>query len=224
MSTVIPIDGPTSSGKSSVGYLFAKDIGFQYIDSGAIYRAGAIAVAEKGIDLSDEEKITQIFSDLKIEFKIVDQKQHTFLNGKDISLILHNPEVTSIVPTIGAYAPVRLEVIKLQRRITESENTVMAGRDIGTESFPDARLKFYLTADMLVRANRRLTQLKEKVEGITFEEVLEQMIERDKADMIRKVAPLRIPPDAVIIDTTIKTTEETVNVMLEHYDRVYGKN
>lgn len=223
MSIVIPIDGPTSSGKSSVGHLFAKDIAFQYVDSGALYRAGVIALQEQKIDPTDKDAVTKVFAELDIRFEDIEESQHTFLNGKDISTILHNPKVTEVVPIVAAFPEVRFEAIKVQRRITENMDTVMAGRDIGTECFPEAKLKFYLTADIQIRAQRRLVQLKEKVEGITYDEVLEQMIERDKADMIRKISPLRIPPDAVIIDTTTKTTEETVNVMLEHFKRVYGE-
>ncbi len=223
MSIVIPIDGPTSSGKSSVGHLFSKDIGFQFVDSGAIYRAGVVALQDKNVDPRDKEAVVKIFSELELRFDDTAESYRTFLGEKDITSILHNPEVTEIVPSVGAIPEVRLEVIKIQRRITENKDTVMAGRDIGTECFPESRLKFYLTADIQIRANRRLEQLKEKVPGITYDEVLEQMIERDKADMIRKISPLRIPTDAVILDTTTKTTEETVNVMLDHFHRIFGE-
>lgn len=222
MSIVIPIDGPTSSGKSSVGHLFAKDISFQYVDSGAIYRAGAVEMRDQNIDSANKDAVIKIFSELQLRFEDRDAHLHTYLHERDITEVLHNPEITAIVPVIAAYPEVRLEVIKVQRRICESIDTVMAGRDIGTECFPEARLKFYLTADIQIRAQRRLSQLKEKVQGITYDEVLEQMIERDKADMIRKNSPLRIPADAVIIDTTTRTTEETVEVMLDHFKRVYG--
>jgi len=221
VNNVITLDGPTSSGKTSVGYLFSQKIGFHYIDSGAIYRAGSLAALKNGTLIDDEEELAKVFSEIKLEFKEIKGKQHTFLNDEDISDILHNPEVTAVVPTIAAFLKVRDEATKIKRGLSEEMNMVMAGRDIGTVIFPDAKLKFYLTADIQIRAQRRLVQLKEKVPGITYEEVLEQMIERDKADMIRKVSPLRIPDNAVIIDTSIRTTDQTVEKMMEVYKEAY---
>lgn len=219
MDTVIPLDGPTSSGKSSVGFMFAKKIGFAFIDSGSIYRAGAIAVLKHGIVLDNEENLAEVFKNLNIEFKEIDGKQHTFLEGIDVTDSLHNPEVTAVVPVIAAFSKVREEATWIQREVASRENTVMAGRDIGTEIFPDTKLKFYLTADIQVRASRRFAQLQEKVPDITYEQVLEDMIERDKKDMIRKISPLRIAEGAIIIDTTNNSTEESVAKMLEHYHK-----
>lgn len=218
---VITLDGPTSSGKTSVGYLFSQKIGFHYIDSGAIYRAGTIEVLNQKTPLHDEEKLAQVFANMDLSFKEIDGIQHTILNGKDISDILHNPEISQVVPLISAFEKVREQATIMQRKVALMQNTVLAGRDIGTIIFPDAKLKFYLTADIQIRAQRRLVQLKAKVPDITYEEVLEQMIERDKADMIRKVSPLRIPSDAIVIDTSVFTTEQTVARMLEEYDKVY---
>ena len=221
MNNVITLDGPTSSGKTSVGYLFSKKIGFHYIDSGAIYRAGSIAAIKRGTGIDDEEALAKLFSEIKLEFKEIEGKQHTYLNDEDISDILHNPEVTAVVPTIAAFVKVRDEATIIKRGLSEKMNIVMAGRDIGTIIFPDAKLKFYLTADIQIRAQRRLVQLKEKVPGISYEEVLEQMIERDKADMIRKFSPLRIPEGAMIIDTSPLTAEQTVEKMMEVYEKAY---
>jgi cytidylate kinase len=120
------------------------------------------------------------------------------------------------------YKKVRIETNKLQREIASRQNTVMAGRDIGTEIFPDAKLKFYLTADIQVRAFRRMAQLREKNPDISYEQVLEEMIDRDKKDMIRKVSPLRIPKDAIIIETTTITAKESVEKMLKYYHQVYN--
>lgn len=222
MSTVIPIDGPTSSGKSSVGFLFSKKIGFHYVDSGAIFRAGTIQALKEKIPLDDEDKLAQVFASAKIEFKEVEGHARTFLNGEDISDILHNPEVTTAVPIISMYKKVRNQSNKLQRLIASKQNTVMAGRDIGTEIFPDAKLKFYLTADIQIRAFRRLAQLREKNPDISYEQVLEEMIDRDKKDMIRQVSPLRIPKDAVIIETTTLTAKESVSKMLNSYYKIYN--
>lgn len=221
MSIVIPIDGPTSSGKTSVGFLFSKQIGFQYVDSGAIFRAGTIQALKEHVSLQDEAALAEILSKAQIEFKEVDNHVKTFLNGEDISDILHNPEVTEAVPIISMFKKVREETNKLQRLIASRQNTVMAGRDIGTEIFPEAKLKFYLTADIQIRAFRRMAQLREKNPEISYEQVLEEMIDRDKKDMIRKVSPLRIPKDAIIIETTTITAKESVEKMLKHYHEIY---
>ncbi len=221
MSTIIPLDGPTSSGKTSVGFLFSKKIGYTFIDSGAIYRAGAILVLDQGVSQDNEDQIAVAFHEMKLEFSELDGRQHTILNGNDISDHLHDPEVTTVVPIIGAFQKVRDEATIIQRELCLKQDTVLAGRDIGTAIFPDSKLKFYLTADIQVRANRRLSQLRLKIPGITFEQVLEDMIERDKKDMIRKVSPLRIPENAVIIDTTNHTTEESVERMMTEYRKAY---
>jgi cytidylate kinase len=222
VSIVIPIDGPTSSGKTSVGFLFSKQIGFQYVDSGAIFRAGTIQALKEQISLQDEDGLAEVLAKAHIEFKEIDNHVKTYLNGEDISDILHNPEVTQAVPILSMYKKVRIETNKLQREIASRQNTVMAGRDIGTEIFPDAKLKFYLTADIQVRAFRRMAQLREKNPDISYEQVLEEMIDRDKKDMIRKVSPLRIAKDAIIIETTTITAKESVEKMLKYYQQVYN--
>jgi cytidylate kinase len=222
VSIVIPIDGPTSSGKSSVGFLFSKSIDFQYVDSGAIFRAGTIQILKQNISLENEEEVARVFAAAHIEFKEVNDRVHTFLNGEDISDNLHNPDVTKAVPVVSAYMKVREASTKLQREIAARANTVMCGRDIGTEIFPDVKLKFYLTADIQVRAQRRWSQLREKDPNISYEQVLEDMIDRDKKDMTRKISPLRIAPDAVIIENTVATSKESVEKMLSYYQKIYG--
>ncbi len=224
MSIVIPLDGPTSSGKTSVGYLFAQKIGFHFVDSGAIYRVGAIAVLADKIPLDDEIKLANHFKLMRVRFEDIDEKQHTFYNDQDVTNALHDPEVTVVVPKIAAYELVRTEATMIQRQIAEVQNTVMAGRDIGSVIFPEAKLKFYLTADIQIRAQRRLKQMQEMIPDISYEEVLETMIERDKSDMIRHFSPLRIPEGAVVIDTSTLTTEETVNRMLQNFREVYGND
>lgn len=205
-----------------MGFLFSKQIGFQYVDSGAIFRAGTIQALKEQISLQDEDGLAEVLAKAHIEFKEIDNHVKTYLNGEDISDILHNPEVTQAVPILSMYKKVRIETNKLQREIASRQNTVMAGRDIGTEIFPDAKLKFYLTADIQVRAFRRMAQLREKNPDISYEQVLEEMIDRDKKDMIRKVSPLRIAKDAIIIETTTITAKESVEKMLKYYQQVYN--
>lgn len=212
---VITIDGPTSSGKNSVGLLLAQKLGYQYIDSGSIYRAGCIFVLRNNIPLNDLEKIVEVYKNLQIEIK-PDHPQNFFAKGEDVTDNLHNPEVTAIVPAVSAIRQVREATKTIQYNLVNSNNTVMTGRDIGSEIFPNAKHKFYLTANQEVRAQRRFKQLVEKDPAVTFELVLEEMKERDRKDQAREVSPLRIPKNAIIIDNSNLTQEETVKEMLKH--------
>ncbi|MDD5416119.1 MAG: (d)CMP kinase [Candidatus Daviesbacteria bacterium] len=212
---VITIDGPTSSGKNSVGFLLSQKLGYQYIDSGSIYRAGCIFILRNKIPLDDLEKLVGVFKNLQIEVK--QNGQPRFLaNGEDITESLHDPEVTGIVPAVSAIRQVR-EVTKLiQYKLVHSKNTVMTGRDIGSEIFPDAKHKFYLTANVEIRANRRFKQLVKKDSNVRYEDVLKAMKERDQKDTTREVSPLRVPENAVVIDNSDLTVEQTVEEMLKH--------
>jgi len=210
VSDVITIDGPVSSGKNSVGQLLAQKLGFQFIDTGSIYRIFALYTLEKKYTTEDLEKI-----DIKFETK----KRETtiYADGFEVNGRLHEPAVTAMVPILAAKPEVRGISKKFQRRIGHSKNTVMTGRDIGSEIFPDAPLKIFLTASPEVRAKRRFEQLKIVEPGITLEEVLKQIKERDKMDSQRAASPMRIPKDAIIIDNSNLTVEETVDKILEHY-------
>lgn len=222
MPNVITIDGPTSSGKSSVGLLFSQKIGYQFIDTGRIYRAGALYILRNSIPVEDEEKVSEVFKNLKIEFKELNGKVKIYMEGEDITSQIHSPEITYIVPKIAAHAKAREYAKQLQRKIGSQENTVMAGRDIGSEIFPDAKLKFFITADVEVRAKRRFDQIKKTDPEVNFEEILNGMKKRDNDDSTRKASPMRIPKDAVAIDTTNMTTEESVEKMLQEYQKIYG--
>ncbi len=222
MSNIITIDGPTSSGKSSVGHLFAQKIGYEFIDTGAIYRAGAIYILKHGILPEDEEEVAQVFSDIFVKFETIDGRQKIYLDDEDITDRLHSPEVTSIVPIIAAHKKAREEAKKIQRKIGSLTNTVMTGRDIGSEIFPESKLKFFLTASAEVRAKRRFNQLKKVNPDVTFDEVLQNMLKRDEMDSTREASPFRKPEDAIVIDTTSMTTEESVAAMLKEYHRVFS--
>jgi len=215
VTEVITIDGPTSSGKNSVGFLLAQKVGYQYIDSGSIYRAGCIFIIKNNISLDDLNKIVETYKNLQIEIR-PDHPQRFFANGEDITDHLHDPKVTSIVPIVAAIKEVR-EVTKLiQYKLVDEKNTVMTGRDIGSEIFPKAKHKFYLTASAEVRAERRFKQLVEKNPNTKYEDVLQDMKNRDQADTTRVVSPLRIPEDAVVIDNSNLGVEQTVEEMLKH--------
>lgn len=222
MSNVITIDGPTSSGKSSVGYYFSQKIGYQFIDSGAIYRAGCLKVLEERVPLNEQE-VSKVFENLDIEFKPQNGRQRILLDGADVTQNLHTSSVTQIVPVVAAMARVRQHAKTLQRKIGQKKDTVMTGRDIGSEIFSEAKLKFFITASNEVRAKRRFEQIKKQNPKITYREVLSQMLERDKADSERKASPMRVPEDAIVIDTTDKSVEESVAELLKHYREVFGK-
>lgn len=222
MSNVITIDGPTSSGKSSVGFSFASIIGYKFIDTGAIYRAGSLKVLKEGINAGDEADVAKVFNNMNIQFEIINGKPKIIVEGEDVTKSLHNPEVTVIVPVIASYKKVRDITKIIQRRIGEKQDTVMVGRDIGSEIFPESKLKFFLTASAEVRAKRRFDQLVEIQPSVTYEFVLKQMLYRDEQDSERSVSPLRVPDGAITIDTTEKNIDETVKVMMEYYNKTFG--
>lgn len=209
---VITIDGPTSSGKNSVGFLLAQKLGYRYIDSGSIYRSGCIFIIRNNISVDDLEEVVKVFKGLQIEI----HGQKFYANGEDVTSHLHDPEVTRMVPAISAIRQVREATKVIQYKLTNFKKTVMTGRDIGSEIFPNAKNKFYLTASVEVRAKRRFEQLVEKDQGVKYEDVLEAMKDRDEKDMTREVSPLRVPENAVVIDNSNLNIEETVEEMLKN--------
>lgn len=211
---VITIDGPTSSGKNSVGFLLAQKLGYQYIDSGSIYRAGCIFMLRNKITPDNLEGMLQVFRSLNIEVK-ENGMPRFIVNSEDVTDGLHDPDVTSLVPIVSAIREVREAVKDIQYSLVNSKNTVMTGRDIGSEIFPQAKHRFYLTADIEVRAQRRFKQLVGKDSSIKYEDVLEDMRKRDEMDSTREVSPLRIPEGAVVIDNSNRNVEETVEEMLK---------
>lgn len=211
---VITIDGPTSSGKNSVGFLLAQKLDYQYIDSGSIYRAGCFVILKENIPLNEEEKLIEVFKNLQIEIQEKDHTQRFFANGENITERLHDIRITQIVSAVSAIREVREAAKVIQYKLVNGKNTVMTGRDIGSEIFPAAKHKFYLTAKVETRARRRFKQLVEKDPSGSYEAVLTAMKDRDYKDSTREVSPLRIPPGAVIIDNSNLTVEQTVKKML----------
>jgi len=211
---VVTIDGPTSSGKNSVGFLLSQKLGFQYIDSGSIYRAGCIFILRSNIAIDDLEKVVDVYKNLQIEIKVTDHEPRVFANGEDVTDHLHDPEVTKVVPGVSAIKEVREATKVIQYKLVSSKSTVMTGRDIGSEIFPDAKHKFYLTAVVEKRAERRFKQLVEKDPSVKYEDVLKAMEERDRQDETREVSPLRIPEGGIVIDNSNLSVEQTVEEML----------
>lgn len=216
MEEIITIDGPTSSGKNSVGFLLAQKLGYQYIDSGSVYRAGCIFILRNKISINNLTEVIRIFENLQIEIKESNHQQIFFANNEDVTDYLHDLKVTKIVPAVSALKEVREAIKKIQYKLVKDKNTVMTGRDIGSEIFPNAKHKFYLTASIEIRAERRFKQLVEKDPTITYETVLKDMKDRDQQDENREISPLRIPHNAVVIDNSNLTIEQTVEGMLKH--------
>ena len=218
MINVIAIDGPTSSGKSSVGFLFSQTIGYQFIDTGLIYRMAALLVLRHKLLLNESDKIAEVLAAAKLEFKNNQLGNRVYLNEHDVTDLLHSPKVTKIVADVAAMSKVREIAKVIQRRLGEKENTVMMGRDIGSEIFPEAKLKFIITATVETRARRRYEQMLHKGLKITYEQILEEVKERDLKDSTRKVSPYRIPAGAIIIDTSDKTIEESAAELLKYFN------
>ncbi len=219
---IITIDGPTSSGKNSVGFLLAKKLGYQYIDTGMIYRVGTYLVLQKNLKLDDIPAITEVFNNLNLNIKSTNGSLRILNDGKDLTDILHSHAVTNNVSAVSAIREVRQVTKVIQRKLGEGANTVMTGRDIGSEIFPQAKHKFFLTASAKERAKRRFEQLNKTDSNITFDIVYQSMLERDKKDSTREVSPLRVPEGAIEIDNTNLNVEQTVNEMIGYINQNYA--
>ncbi len=209
MRPVIAIDGPVGAGKSTVARELARAIGFTYVNTGAMYRAVAVALRDAGVKIDApgvEKRVECVLQSVHVE---LDGERIT-LNGRDISNIISDPEVSDLASRFSALAAVRARMRELQRAAGDKGGVVMEGRDIGTAVFPDAEFKFYLDAQVEVRAERRWAELRKKGIAADRDEVLSQLIERDRRDSARELAPLRRADDAIVIDTTGPTITEVV--------------
>lgn len=214
---IVAIDGPAGSGKTTVAKLVAKRLGFFYLDTGAIYRALTLKLLKRDLHLDDVEKICEILDTLSLEVK--DGK--LFLDGEDVSEAIRDPEVDKRVSLVAKIPEVRERLLPLQRKLVSGKNAVVEGRDMGTVVFPEAEVKIFLTASLEERARRRWKELAQKGKAFLLEEVLEDLRRRDEIDSGREIAPLKVAPDAVVIDTTFKeieeVVEEVVNLVLQRY-------
>jgi cytidylate kinase len=205
-SMIVTIDGPAGVGKSTVTKALAARLGFEYLDTGAMYRAVALAMIRCGIALDDEAAVTAALAGLSIAMP----PGRVVLNGEDVSAPIRTPEVSQGASKVAAIPAVRRFLAAEQRRAAAGRNMVCEGRDQGTFVFPDAERKFFLTADPRVRAERRAAELAVKQSGITVESVLADQLERDRRDAERHLAPMIPAPDAIIVDTTHLTIEEVL--------------
>jgi len=210
----IAIDGPVSAGKSSVSDAVARKLGILHLDTGAMYRALGLAALEAGIDTGDEEKVVELCRKLKVSVTYGADGQHTFVEGRDVTGMIRTPEVSMAASTVSRYAEVRREMVRIQQQLASETDMLVDGRDICTTVLPNATVKFFLTAAQEERARRRYLELKEKGMEEPFEKVLEDLKKRDEQDMNRPVEPLRQAADAVLVDATHLTFDETVDTIV----------
>ena len=211
----VAIDGPAGAGKSTVARRAAEALGICYVDTGAIYRTVAFAVAQSGVDCADERQVEALLSRIHIRLRWTDDGvQHSFLNDEDVSSLIRSPEVSQLASRVSALASVRRFLLEMQREVARTNSVIMDGRDIGTVVLPQADVKIYLSASAETRAKRRWLELREKGLAEPYEDVLREMLERDERDMNRKIAPLRRAEDAVLLDTSALTPEESIAAIL----------
>lgn len=214
---VIAIDGYSSCGKSTLAKALAKKLGFIYIDSGAMYRAVTLYFLRNKINVADDAQVIDALQHIELNFHSRDYESHITLNGEEVSDEIRLMPVSENVSEVSAHKLVRHEMVKQQQRMGKSKNIVMDGRDIGTTVFPGAPVKFFMTADPKIRAERRFKELESKGNNTTtLEEVFENLAHRDYADTTRKESPLVRAEDAIILDNTDLTQEEQLNFALDH--------
>lgn len=213
--TVIAIDGPAGSGKSTVSKMVAKRLGLLYIDTGAMYRALTLKAIRSGADLEDEGGLVELSRSTDVDLGYKDGKQVVLLDGEDVAALIRTAELTNKVKYIARVPGVRHEMVLMQRRLGEKSGAVMEGRDITTVVFPDADYKFYLDADPEERARRRFKELKESGSPVTFDEIKKDVVARDESDMLRAVGALKVADDAIVIDTTDLSIDGVVDAVMD---------
>lgn len=207
----IAIDGPSGAGKSTISRKAAEIFGFIYVDTGAIYRTIGLASKIRGISLDDKAAVMEMLTKLNIELKYNESgEQHMYLDGKDVSRDIRLPEVSMLASKVSAIPEVRNFLVDMQRDMAKKYDVIMDGRDIGTVILPDADLKIFLTADVNDRAQRRYEELRTKGMLKPFDEVLAEMKQRDEQDTLRAAAPLKAAEDAVMLDTSGNTLEQSI--------------
>lgn len=211
----VAIDGPAGAGKSTIARTAAKELGFVYADTGALYRAVGVYVLRQGKNTNDAETVASLLPEISLELKFQNGVQHIFLNGEDVSEAIRTPEASMAASAVSAVPAVRQFLFDLQRDIAKNSNCIMDGRDIGTVVLPQAQVKIFLTAAPEARAMRRYKELQAKGAKDSFEEVLADLKQRDYNDSHRAVAPLKPAEDSILVDTTELTLEESVQKVIE---------
>ncbi|MDE6612020.1 MAG: (d)CMP kinase [Muribaculaceae bacterium] len=222
---IIAVDGYSSSGKSTMARRLAAKIGYRYIDSGAMYRAVTLYALDHGLiaddGTPDAQAIVAALPDIHVDFKVMpDGTQHTMLNGNDVEQEIRRLRVSNAVSPVSAIAEVRHALVAMQKEMGKERGIVMDGRDIGTVVFPDAELKIFVDASAETRAQRRFKELMDKGSAVSYEDVLANVVHRDKIDTTRAESPLRRADDAIALDNSDMTIDEQDRWLLEQFERV----
>lgn len=221
---IIAIDGHSSCGKSTFAKAIAARLGYIFIDTGAMYRAVTLYALENGaieMGLLDEQRIVAMLPDIDIDFRFNPQRgaSDIYVNGDLVEGKIRTIEVSNCVSPVSAIAEVREKLVAMQQEMGRKRGVVMDGRDIGTVVFPDAELKIFMTADPKVRAERRYAELTAKGDKVSFDEILENVVSRDKADMTRAISPLQKADDAIVLDNSYMTIPE----QMEWFDKEFAR-
>ncbi len=219
----IAIDGPASSGKSTVAKILANDYGFIYTDTGAMYRSVTLMAIKAGVAFTDEDALVQLIHENAISFKQTDQGQLVFINDNNVTEDIRQPEVTNNVSEVSAHEAVRRELVKKQQEIAQASGVVMDGRDIGTAVLPNAEVKIFLVASVVERAERRYKENQSKGIMTDFQTLKEEIEHRDLLDSTRKISPLKKAADAELLDTTGMTIQQVVTSIKEIVEKKLAK-
>ena len=211
MNMNIAIDGPAGAGKSTISKLAAKELGFVYVDTGAMYRSIALYMLENNINPEDEVSVINACNSIEIDIKYEDSTQQVYLNGENVSTKIRMEAVGNMASVVAAKKPVRDRLLELQRDLAKANDVIMDGRDIGSFVLPNAEVKIYLTASVGVRAKRRYDELVSKGQNPDLSKIEEDIEKRDYQDMNREIAPLKQAEDAIYLDTSDMSIEEVVD-------------
>lgn len=213
MAYNIAIDGPAGAGKSTIAKKLAADLGYVYVDTGAMYRAMAYYFLQNGIDAKDEKAIADACPKVDVTIQYVDGEQQVILNGENVNGVIRKEEVGNMASATSVYPVVRTKLVDLQRQLAARENVIMDGRDIGTVVLPNANVKIFLTASSKVRAQRRFDELTAKGVACNIDEIEKDIIDRDYRDMHRETSPLKQADDAVLLDSSNLDIDGVVSAM-----------
>lgn len=214
----VAIDGPAGAGKSTLSRRVAKELGYIYVDTGALYRAVGLKFSKLGADTDLNCDIEGVLADTQVDIRFVDGEQRVFLDGEDVSDDIRTPVASMMASAVSAKPPVRVFLLEMQRKLARENNAVMDGRDIGTVVLPNAEVKIFLTASPLARAKRRFNELVEKGQDVVLEDVLADIEKRDYNDSHRAIAPLKQADDAALVDTTELDLDESFELLLKTID------
>ncbi len=210
----IAIDGPVGAGKSTIARMVAKKLNIIYVDTGAMYRTVGLYVIRKGLDPTEFDDVRSVIDEIELDVELTDRGQLIFLNGENVTDLIRTPEISMAASNVSAVPEVREKMVNIQRNLADSKSVVMDGRDIGTVVLPNASTKIYLSADLDVRAERRYKELINKGQSVTFDEVKEDIIKRDRNDMFRATSPLKKADDAIELDTTNLNLDQVVERLI----------